>query len=192
MKGYIAHVNLPNAITLFRFILAGIFAWLMICFMNTNEPAYRCYALGVFIIAAVSDFADGYIARKNEMTTKWGAVMDPVADKLLTLTVLFFLLWVPALREGLYDCLLWVFALLVICREIIIVGGIGALKVLRKDVKISPIRSGKWCTAIQFVTLAALILGVGSFGNILIAISLLFVVVSGAGYLKEGVRIFRQ
>lgn len=74
-------MNLPNKLTIIRIILVPIF----VIFMSLNtEWIWPLYvSLGIFVIAAVTDFLDGKISRKQGLVTKFGKIMDPLADKLL-------------------------------------------------------------------------------------------------------------
>ncbi len=69
-------MNLPNKLTTLRMILVPIFIVVYI-------SGYNIAALAVFIIASFTDFLDGYLARKYELITNYGKIMDPLADKLL-------------------------------------------------------------------------------------------------------------
>lgn len=80
MKDYF---NLPNILTYIRIALVPVFVVLFF----TSSPIYT-YALGVFVLASVTDVVDGYIARKFNLITDIGKVLDPFADKLLKITVL--------------------------------------------------------------------------------------------------------
>ena len=91
-------MNTANKITLFRVILIPLF--LLVCYLDF--PYHLPVALAIFILASLSDFLDGYIARRYNLVTKFGKVMDPLADKLMLMTTLFCLyatgripLWVP-------------------------------------------------------------------------------------------------
>lgn len=79
-----SNMNLPNIITSFRILLIPIF--LYVYFRNPEKNLI--YSVVIFFIAGFSDFLDGYIARKNHLVTTFGTVMDPLADKLMLLTVL--------------------------------------------------------------------------------------------------------
>ncbi len=74
-------MNLPNKLTIIRIILVPIF----VIFMSLNaEWIWPLYvALGIFVVAAFTDFLDGKISRKKGLVTKFGKIMDPLADKLL-------------------------------------------------------------------------------------------------------------
>ncbi len=79
-----SNMNLPNIITLFRIFLIPIFIY--VYFRNPKENLL--YSVIIFFTAGFSDFLDGYLARKNNLVTPFGTVMDPLADKLMLLTVL--------------------------------------------------------------------------------------------------------
>ena len=83
-----------------RILMAPIFAVLAVYYgesVKSGEPneAIRWWAVGVFIFAAISDGIDGYIARHCDQHSKFGAFMDPFADKTLLLTGIVFLTFVP-------------------------------------------------------------------------------------------------
>lgn len=77
-------MNIPNILTTIRFFLIPIF---VIVFYSSIENNVL-YAALVFALAGITDVLDGYIARTYNLVTKWGAAMDPLADKLMQLTVL--------------------------------------------------------------------------------------------------------
>ena len=81
-------MNIPNKISLTRICLMPIFIALFLL----NFPYAKFIALGVFIIAAISDSLDGYIARKYNLVTDLGKFLDPIADKLLATTGLILLI----------------------------------------------------------------------------------------------------
>ncbi len=73
---------LPNQLTILRIILTPVFLFLFL----SNNPVYNQLALAVFIIAALTDWYDGWLARKFNYITNWGKFWDPLADKILTST----------------------------------------------------------------------------------------------------------
>ncbi len=74
-------VNIPNILTIFRIILVPIFVVLMA--LDGTWEYMRYVALGIFVIASVTDWLDGIIARKKNIVTRFGKLMDPLADKIL-------------------------------------------------------------------------------------------------------------
>jgi cardiolipin synthase len=79
-------VSIPNVLTGLRLVAVPVFAWL---YLSGRHGA----ALGVFVAAAVTDVLDGVLARALRQFTRWGAVMDPLADKALALVALALLTW---------------------------------------------------------------------------------------------------
>ena len=80
-------MNLPNKLTLLRFVLVPVF----MVFMYLDNPYSYLIGLIVFAVASFTDFLDGSIARKYNMVTDFGKFMDPLADKLLTTVALIYL-----------------------------------------------------------------------------------------------------
>ena len=103
-------LNLPNQLTLFRIALTPVFAW----FLLSDSPLFRQLSLAIFVIAALTDWYDGWIARKMGYTTRWGKFLDPLADKILSSTAL--LVYVSL---GLVDgWMVWI----IIARDFLITG----------------------------------------------------------------------
>ena len=134
-------MNIPNAITVSRLFLTAGF----ILFVAFESTWGHFTALILFIIAAISDFVDGWLARKMNLITPLGKLLDPLADKILVCSAFVFLT-----AEGL--CPVWITAL-IIGREFLVTGlrqiAIEAGQVLAAD------RLGKWKTAFQLTYLIA-------------------------------------
>lgn len=77
-------MNIPNILTTIRFLLIPVFIWIFFSSIENNI----LYATYVFILAGITDILDGYIAKTYNMVTKWGIALDPLADKLMQITVL--------------------------------------------------------------------------------------------------------
>jgi len=103
-------MNLPNKLTVLRIILTFVF----MLFLFSRGLIFKIIALVVFSIASATDFYDGYIARKRNLVTNFGKIMDPIADKLLVLGA--FLAFVQ-----LHIVSAWM-VVLIISREMIITG----------------------------------------------------------------------
>ena len=148
-------MTLASKITLLRLLLAPVFAVLAVYYgesvkMGFPDERLRWWAVGIFIFAALSDAVDGYIARFYNQRSKFGAFMDPFADKTLLLTGIVFLTFVHW-GEG-WHIPIW-FTALMIARDIIIIGGIWILHYFNSHVPIRPHWSGKVCTVTQMVLL---------------------------------------
>lgn len=81
-------MNIPNLLTIFRIILIPIFIFV---FFSQSSASFL-HSILIFLLAGFTDFLDGYIARKYKIITKIGIVLDPLADKLMLITVLTCLL----------------------------------------------------------------------------------------------------
>ncbi len=89
-------MNLPNQLTILRMLLVPVF---LLFFYWTAVPYHYIWALAIFIIASLTDFFDGHIARARGLITNFGKLMDPLADKLIVTSALLVLCekgWVPA------------------------------------------------------------------------------------------------
>ncbi len=142
--------NLPNSISIFRVLMIPLF----MVFALGDIPAGDIVALVVFVIASVSDFVDGYIARRWNQTTVLGAFLDPLADKLLVIAALLCLV---QLGEGGARGHLsaWV-AMVIIARELAVSGL--RMVAAAENVVIVASKWGKVKTFVQMFTLAALII----------------------------------
>lgn len=76
-------MNIPNILSIFRMCLVPVF----VLFFFSEDPSGHFYAAAVYALAGITDIADGIIARKFNLITKLGTVLDPLADKLMTITV---------------------------------------------------------------------------------------------------------
>ena len=136
--------NLPNSISLFRALMFPV----LMGFLLADVPAGDIVALGVFLVAAASDWLDGYIARRSRQTSVLGAFLDPLADKLLVTAALVSLVALDELSA-------WV-AMVVIARELAVTGLRSVAAV--KNVVISASMWGKAKTVSQMAAIAALII----------------------------------
>jgi len=138
-------MNVPNALSIFRLALVPVFAW---AYFSGGEDAHLWAAL-VYALAFVTDIADGYIARKFDQITRLGRILDPVADKLMTFTVILCVC-----LDGIVP--MWA-AVVFFCKEAAMALG-GALMLRRTRDVISSNWLGKASTGVFFVVLAALVL----------------------------------
>jgi len=136
--------NAPNILTLLRIFLIPVF----VVFYLLNIPNWNIWAAIIFIAAAITDWLDGYLARRNGQVSNFGKLWDPVADKLLVLAALLVLMaWG---KIGM------VVVLVLMARELII-GGLRSTAAT-KGVVIAADKSGKLKTVVQFVAIILLLL----------------------------------
>lgn len=177
-------MTVPNAITILRIFLVPPF----VIYLLRGQYGG---ALGIFILASISDFVDGYVARRFKQRTSIGAFMDPLADKLLAGTAFVVLAWKQIIPDWL--------AVIVISREVVIVGGLYLLSLLGAHIRISPSRMGKVNTAVQLTTICICLLVHAEllplppvFQHRLVALYWITgatTVVSGFQYLRQGLRM---
>lgn len=171
-------VTLPNVVTFCRLCAVPLAFWLII----ERHPAYAFF---LFVAAGVSDAVDGWMARRwgGSMV---GAVLDPVADKALLVTMYVTLAVVHELPDWL--------AILVVFRDLLIVGGVLVLGVLGQPVTIRPLRISKLNTVLQIILIAMTLLLAGFGLSIRVATLMLTWAVaattlaSGAAYVWVTVR----
>lgn len=137
-------MNIPNSITVSRLVLAGIFA----AAASTDTGKGDLIALVAFILAAVSDFLDGYLARKLNLVTSLGKLLDPLADKILVAAAFIHL-------TALGLCPVWVTSV-IIAREFLVTG---LRQIAVEQGQVIPADNlGKWKTTFQLVfCIAALV-----------------------------------
>lgn len=208
------NLNLPNKLTLTRIILVPIvfilmlelpWAWAAGYNAFVHSVTGRVLVLILFVIAALTDFFDGRIARKRNLVTNFGKFMDPLADKLLVLAV--FLAFVPSgrLHAFLY--------FIILARELIITG----LRqiALEQGVVIAASKWGKWKTTFQMFAIIALMIegiviekrlptealspdsapswiGFTITANILIGIAIVLTIVSAVDYLVKNKKLLHD
>jgi cardiolipin synthase (CMP-forming) len=135
--------HLPNLLSVLRLLAAPLAAWAILADHDTA-------ALVIFAGAGLSDFADGFIARRWGFASQFGAWLDPIADKLLMLLCFVALLAIGATP-------FWL-VVLVIARDAVIVGGALLAKVLNLPLRIEALAIGKAATAVQLGYVGGLLL----------------------------------
>lgn len=141
-------MNLPNKLTLLRFVLVPFFVYFLLYFPNAVLGSYIAFA--VFVAACLTDFLDGQIARKFNMVTNFGKLMDPLADKILVCSALICLTAMDRLPA-------WI-TILIIAREFFISGfrQIAA----EKGVVMAASWWGKFKTTFQMIMVCLMILNI--------------------------------
>lgn len=134
--------QIPNLLSLFR--IFSIFPF----FYFINHGNFYC-ALILIILAGLSDFFDGYIARKLKVESKIGALLDPLADKLFSNSVLWGL-WVITTPDSRYYYLYLILAIVLTCRDSILVLGSLFVVFKRWAINLKPLYISKVCTTMIF------------------------------------------
>lgn len=178
--------NLPNLLTVIRIFMAPIF---LIFLMASKIPHHFLIAFILFVIASITDFVDGNLARKNNQVTNLGKLLDPLADKMLTTAALL-----GFMQFGL--CNIWVI-MIVLTREFTVTGMRMIATV--QDVVIPANIFGKIKTATQMILSAAIMFLAEfdfmapktfyMFSNISMWVIAFFTFVSGAIYVVQAVKV---
>jgi CDP-diacylglycerol--glycerol-3-phosphate 3-phosphatidyltransferase/cardiolipin synthase len=188
-------VTFASKITIARICLVPVYVALAFYYGHTvqagqpDEPL-RWWALGVFVLAASSDGIDGWVARRFNQCSKFGAYIDPIADKALLLSGVITLSLVDWGAPG-WRLPLW-FAAIVVVRDCIILGGIKILYVNHREVKIVPHWTGKITTVAQMFAIGWVMLRVTDISPVYpCAVAAFFTIWSSIAYIRQGQRIFR-
>ncbi len=179
--------NLPNMLTYGRLVAVPLVVALMFW---PEDHWSRWAALGIFALAAITDYFDGYFARAYAQQSALGRMLDPIADKLLVAASLLMLV----ADKTIHGWALWA-AIVILCREILVSGLREFLAELRVSVPVS--RVAKWKTTLQLLSLGFLIAGPAGetvlpgtilIGTVLLWVSAILTIYTGWDYFKTGIR----
>ena len=197
-------MNLPNKLTLARIIMIPFF----IAVFYLNFTGHYFCSLAIFALASLTDFFDGYIARKYDMVTDLGKFMDPIADKVLVLSALVVMIADPYVNVfgyfgPLYFALGGVGLAIIVAREMVV----SSLRMMaaKKGIVLPAEKIGKVKTFMTDVAIIVLLTagdllvianGVGVVVNIVglafFALSVVLTVVSGVSYLVKNAGVFKE
>jgi CDP-diacylglycerol--glycerol-3-phosphate 3-phosphatidyltransferase len=184
-------MNLANKLTISRIILAAFF----ILFLFIKGPSAKCMAMAIFLAACITDYYDGYFARKTKSITAFGKLMDPIADKILILGAFLAFVEMEIIPA-------WM-VMIIITRELVITG-IRILALSQKKILAAEM-GGKHKTVSQMVAVVSILvfliirdLGFGfkhkeAFGTaiyLLMLITVAMTLTSGVSYMFRNKDIF--
>ncbi len=185
-------MNLPMKLTVSRIILIPFFvAVFMIDFSLSG-----IIATAIFIIAAFTDFLDGYLARKNNMVTDMGKFLDPIADKILVMSAMTLLITFGILKEGTFNLVMGVIAMIIMLARELTVSALRMVAAGNGSV-IAADKWGKYKTVTQDIALPLLMILKGGLiegvfysviyyaGIVFLIISTVLTVLSGVNYLVK-------
>lgn len=191
-------MNLPNKITLSRIILIP---FVMLFYLVPMFPYAKAVALGLFLIASFTDHLDGHIARTRGLVTNLGKFLDPIADKLLTSSVLFMIV-----ADGTVNMYFGIIALTIIIGREFMVAALRQLAA-SKGVVVAADKLGKIKTVTQMVALtgyllyALLMTEIGAcllntilywVSNVALGVSVAFTIISGINYMIKNKSALRD
>ena len=174
-------MTVPNLLTFTRILLTPFLMWFLL-----NHKMNQ--ALVVFFIAGLTDVLDGLIARRFHQKSRFGAVLDPLADKFLLVSSFLILGWLGLLP-------LWL-VVIVVLRDVVIVTGTSALFLLRLQVEIQPTPLGKFTTLTQLLTvlsaLGSSLISITPWDMVLAGLTALCSIASGVQYVNMGMAMMRS
>lgn len=177
-------LNAANVLTVVRIVLVPVFV-LLVIISGMTDPWWRFFAGVAFGVASVTDFVDGWIARRYSMVTSFGKVADPIADKALTGSALVLL--------SIYDTLPWWVTVVILVRE----WGITGLRfwALKYGVMAAS-RGGKLKTVLQIGAIGWYLFPFpkpwDAVGPVLMGAALVVTVVTGVDYVIRAYRLRRE
>ena len=142
-------MNLANKLTMLRILMIPVFIAVLV-YSKDRDIVYRYIALGIFVMASATDALDGYVARKYNMITDFGKLMDPLADKILVSSALIILIELGSISS-------WIVSI-VIAREFIISGI--RLIATEKNIIIAASPLGKLKTVSQMLSVILMLLSI--------------------------------
>lgn len=148
--------NLPNLLTISRIVVIPVI------FLTIYIHSAWWYLIGgsLFIIAAITDYLDGYLARSRNELSAFGRLLDPIADKLLVVSALMIIV-----ANGLVDSISYIPVVVILCREILVSGLREFLSEVRVGLPVT--RLAKWKTGFQMTALSVLLMAPAKFFNVI-------------------------
>lgn len=177
---YTTKENLPNSLTVLRILMIPLF--LLILTVSKSTPAHIIAGI-IFALASLTDYLDGYLARKWQVVTNFGKFADPLADKILVMSAFIMLVelgFVPG----------WV-ASVIICRELAVTG-LRLLLVETGGEVLAAAMPGKIKTFTQMFAIVFLLFHWNVLGQICLYVALFFTLYSGYDYFKGASFLFKD
>lgn len=170
-------MNIPNILTIFRIVLIPVFIFLFFSDFDNNLT----WALIVFAVAGITDILDGFIARKYNLVSDLGKVLDPLADKLMLMTVLICLASMKLVP-------LWLLILMMIKEAVMVYGGI-RLYFSKEQVIIPSNRYGKLATVSFYLAICLVLLRIENvFATIILYFAVGLAVFAFFNYVKIAIQ----
>jgi len=176
------NITIPNLLTIIRILLTPLFVILLI-------REHFDLALLVFVAAGVSDGLDGFIARYFNQRSTLGAILDPIADKMLLIAAFVSL--------GVLSIIPYWLTVVVITRDVVILLGVAIFSLLNIDFEINPSIVSKMTTVLQVITVCLALLrfdrsGLAELQMIFFWLTALFTTLSGLHYIYVGMGILQH
>lgn len=179
--------SLPNLLTISRIVVIPV----IFMMVYIHASVWQLLAAVLFIIASITDYLDGYLARARNETSAFGRLLDPIADKLLVTSALVVILAVP----GMVVCKLsYIPVIVILCREILVSGLREFLMEVRVGMPVT--RLAKWKTGFQMTALSMMLLKGfwlwGGIGEILLWIAGVLTFITGYQYFQKSLNYIKK
>ena len=175
-------MNLPNKLTVLRVILVPFFVVFLL--LSKTTESMKWIALVLFIVASLTDFLDGYLARSRNLVTTFGKFMDPLADKVLTISGMICLIELGRIPS-------WI-VVIIVAREFIISGF--RLIATEHGIVIAANYWGKWKTTFQMIMIILMIVNLPALAmvtQIVMWIALALTIISLITYIQQNMDVVR-
>jgi CDP-diacylglycerol--glycerol-3-phosphate 3-phosphatidyltransferase len=179
--------QLPNAITIVRILMAPVFLWMLLA-DGGSDGALRWWAAVIFIVAIATDGIDGYLARKYEIVTDLGKLLDPIADKVLTgfafigLSILGELPWWITIVVLIREVGITIYRFIVVSDHVLAAAWMGKLKTVAQAVALSLALLPLWALVGEWIFWV---------NGVAMTIAVLLTIASGIDYVVTEVRAAR-
>lgn len=177
-------MTLANKITIARILLVPFFILEILLYQRTGDGLHRWLGIGLFAVASLSDAIDGYVARRFAQRSELGAILDPLADKLLLVSAVLLL----SIRNPYLPILPFWLTLTILSRDVLLVIGLILLHVTTGSTRVRPRPEGKVATVLQMGAVVWTLLALPERGQLYLAgVATALTLASGIRYLADGV-----
>ncbi len=174
-----------NKVTILRIFLVPIFITMLLLYDRSGHDFYRVFSIFAFAAASLSDGIDGYIARHYNQRSELGAILDPLADKLLLVSGAILL----SFDHAYLPSIPLVFIVSILSRDMMILLGVIVIYYVCEKVKVRPRWPGKTAMVFQMITiLMALLIFPSRYVDFFAYIATVFTILSAVYYLAAGLR----
>ncbi|MCK5013027.1 MAG: CDP-alcohol phosphatidyltransferase family protein [Candidatus Omnitrophica bacterium] len=177
-------LTLANRLTIGRLLMVPFFIVAVLYYSPDNDYT-RFIALGIFLAAVILDVLDGYVARKFDQETKAGAILDPLADKILLISAYICIYKVSVLFNTVRFPIWLVVA--VISRDVILLLGFVVIHLFNGNISVNPTIWGKATVFFQILAVIGILMQWQLF-SLFWYVILILVVISGIDYILKGIK----
>ena len=178
-------LTFANKVTIGRILAVPIFIAIVL-YYSPQRDYLRYWALGIFLLAMITDMVDGYIARTRQQKTRAGAILDPLADKMLLMSA-FICLYKIGVFFSIVHFPVWL-VVGVISRDVILLLGAMLIYLVHGQLSLAPSQWGKASTLFQALSIIGMLLQWPDFLE-LWYVTIVLTTVSGVGYIYNGIKV---